>query len=80
MEVSEILDSAELAARASLVREESRLGMGHMRVDFPEPSEYWRDKYVAVRKDPQTGEMLIYPKPVPPYHRPTRYAAAGGGA
>jgi len=80
IEVGEILDSAVIAASASLVREESRLGLGHMRVDFPETSEYWKDRYVAVRKDAVTGKMRLEPKQVPRYDRPEKYVKATGGA
>lgn len=36
MEVAVIRDCAEMAARASLFRQESRWGLYHHRVDFPE--------------------------------------------
>src|SRR5690606_9336102 len=36
LEVHAILDCAEMAARASLFREESRWGLYHFRVDYPE--------------------------------------------
>ena len=40
-EVSFILDCADMAAAASLYRTESRWGLYHHRVDFPETSEDW---------------------------------------
>jgi hypothetical protein len=51
-----------------------------MRADFPEPSDYWKDRYVAVSKDMENGEMVVKPKQVPPYDRPARYAAKTGGS
>ena len=36
MEVQSILDCAEMAARASLFRTESRWGLYHLRADYPE--------------------------------------------
>jgi succinate dehydrogenase/fumarate reductase flavoprotein subunit len=42
LEVHSILDCAEMAARASLFRTESRWGLYHARVDYPETdNENW---------------------------------------
>lgn len=65
LEVEAIVDTIEMAARASLVRKESRWGYAHYRVDYPEKDPEWSKRFVAVRKDMRTGEMLVYTTPVP---------------
>ena len=50
IEVHAILDCAELAARASLYRTESRWGLYHYRTDFPERDDDEWFTFVEVRK------------------------------
>lgn len=65
-EVHAIRDCAEMAARASLFREESRWGLYHYRVDYPERDDAnWR-VHVQVRKDAQ-GRMSCFKRPLAPY-------------
>lgn len=66
MEVHDILDCAEMAARASLFREESRWGLYHYRTDHPERND--RDWFVHVQvKKTGAGEMSCFTRPVAPY-------------
>lgn len=65
VEVEAIIDTLEMAVRASLARKESRWGYGHNRADFPEKDPAWDKKYVIVAKDPVSGGMTTYPKAVP---------------
>jgi succinate dehydrogenase/fumarate reductase flavoprotein subunit len=66
MEVHFIRDCAEMAARASLYRKESRWGLYHYRLDYPEKNnEEWFCN-VNVRKD-ETGAMTLFKRPVDPY-------------
>jgi succinate dehydrogenase/fumarate reductase flavoprotein subunit len=51
VEVQAILDCADMVVAASLERKESRWGIYHFRVDYPERNdEQWR-KFVVVKKD-----------------------------
>jgi succinate dehydrogenase/fumarate reductase flavoprotein subunit len=61
-----IRDCAEMAARASLYRTESRWGLYHHRNDFPEmDNENW---FVHVNiKRSADGEMTLFNRPVEPY-------------
>jgi len=64
-EVSVILDCAQMAAHASLFREESRWGLYHYRVDFPEinDSDWFCHSHLK-----KAGESLsCFKKPVEPY-------------
>lgn len=64
LEVPCILDCAEMSARASLKREESRWGIAHYRLDFPErDDENWM-KHLLIKRDLETGEMGLYTRPV----------------
>jgi len=65
-EVHSIRDCAEMAARASLFRTESRWGLYHLRVDFPERND--RDWFVhcQLRKSAD-GAMECFTRPVAPY-------------
>jgi succinate dehydrogenase/fumarate reductase flavoprotein subunit len=66
MEVTVIRDCAEMAARASLFREESRWGLYHHRVDFPErnDSEWFCHCHLKKGED---GAMTSFKKAVEPY-------------
>jgi succinate dehydrogenase/fumarate reductase flavoprotein subunit len=65
MEVHFIRDCAELAARASLYRTESRWGLYHKRVDYPERND--QDWYVHVQVKKVNGEMTCFKRPIAPY-------------
>lgn len=66
MEVHFIRDCAEMAARASLYRKESRWGLYHYRLDYPEKNNQEWFCNVNVRKD-ETGTMTLFKRPVDPY-------------
>lgn len=66
-EIAAIIDTLEMALRASLARTESRWGYGHYRLDFPTPKTEWDKKYVIIAKDLMSGTMKSYTKPVPEY-------------
>lgn len=65
MEIASIIDTLEMAVRASLAREESRWGYGHYRLDYPGKDPAWDKKYVIVAKGLATGSMITYTKEVP---------------
>jgi len=66
MEVSVIRDCAEMAARASLYRAESRWGLYHHRVDHPQRND--RDWFCHCHlKKGEDGSMESFKKPVEPY-------------
>ncbi|MDR3056209.1 MAG: fumarate reductase/succinate dehydrogenase flavoprotein subunit [Zoogloeaceae bacterium] len=69
MELYAILDCAELAARASLFRTESRWGLYHYRADYPERNDANWFAFVQVKKNAH-GEMEIFTRPVPDYLYP----------
>jgi succinate dehydrogenase/fumarate reductase flavoprotein subunit len=66
LEVSAILDCAELAARASLYRTESRWGLYHYRTDFPERDDARWHCFVEARKA-SDGSAEFFERPVPEY-------------
>lgn len=66
MEVSFIRDCAEMAARASLYRKESRWGLYHHRVDYPERNDAEWFYHCHLKKDAQ-GNMVSFKKDVEPY-------------
>lgn len=66
MEIHAILDCAEMAARASLYRKESRWGLYHYRVDYPEKND--KDWFVHVQvKKAADGAMSCFTRPIEPY-------------
>ncbi|MDE1670840.1 fumarate reductase/succinate dehydrogenase flavoprotein subunit [Nocardia gipuzkoensis] len=66
VEVSFIRDCAEMAARSSLTRTESRWGLYHERADLPERDDVeWR-YHLNLRKNPD-GTMAFLKRPVAPY-------------
>ncbi|MBF6144297.1 fumarate reductase/succinate dehydrogenase flavoprotein subunit [Nocardia nova] len=68
-EVDFIRDCAEMAARSSLTRTESRWGLYHDRADLPERNdEEWR-YHLNLRKGAD-GEMEFLKRPVAPYFVP----------
>lgn len=66
LEVSVIRDCAEMAARASLFRTESRWGLYHHRVDHPQRNDAEWFCHAHLKKNEQ-GEMTSLKKPVEPY-------------
>ncbi|MEH3143055.1 MAG: fumarate reductase/succinate dehydrogenase flavoprotein subunit [Mycobacterium kyogaense] len=66
VEVSFIRDCAEMAARSSLTRTESRWGLYHDRSDLPDrDDDAWR-YHLNLRKTPD-GEIEFLKRPVAPY-------------
>jgi len=66
MEVYAILDCAEMAATASLYRTESRWGLYHYRVDFPDTDNDNWFAHVQLKKDEQ-GAMTCFKRDIDPY-------------
>jgi succinate dehydrogenase/fumarate reductase flavoprotein subunit len=66
LEVHSILDCAEMAAAASLFREESRWGLYHHRLDFPERDDDNWFCHVQLYKD-MGGAIACRKRAVPPY-------------
>ncbi|MRV72312.1 fumarate reductase/succinate dehydrogenase flavoprotein subunit [Duganella sp. FT92W] len=65
MEVHAIRDCAEMAARASLYRTESRWGLYHNRADYPERND--SDWFVHVQLKKTDGKMECFKRPIAPY-------------
>jgi succinate dehydrogenase/fumarate reductase flavoprotein subunit len=65
-ETQHILDCAEMAARASLFRQESRWGLYHSRVDFPDRDDANWFVHCQLVKGSR-GEMTSFTRPVEPY-------------
>ncbi|WP_416668774.1 fumarate reductase/succinate dehydrogenase flavoprotein subunit [Egbenema bharatensis] len=66
MEVHFIRDCAEMAARASLYRKESRWGLYHYRVDYPEKNNEEWFCHVNLKRV-ESGDMILFKRPVEPY-------------
>jgi len=66
MEVHFIRDCAEMAARASLFRRESRWGLYHYNVDYPEKNNDEWFCHVNLKMN-ESGEMILFKRPVEPY-------------
>jgi succinate dehydrogenase/fumarate reductase flavoprotein subunit len=66
MEVHTIRDCAEMAARASLYRTESRWGLYHYRVDHPDKNDADWNCHVQLKRDP-AGRMVCEKRPVEPF-------------
>jgi len=66
MEAHTIRDCAELAARASLYRTESRWGLYHYRQDYPKMDDERWFVHVNLKKD-EAGAMAMLERPVAPY-------------
>lgn len=66
MEVHFIRDCAEMAARASLYRRESRWGLYHYCVDYPEKNNDEWFCHVHLKKN-DVSEMVLFKRPVEPY-------------
>ncbi|WP_433694557.1 fumarate reductase/succinate dehydrogenase flavoprotein subunit [Herbaspirillum seropedicae] len=65
MEVHAIRDCAEMAARASLFRTESRWGLYHNRVDYPDRDDAQWLVHAQLQK--QDGRMVSFKRPIAPY-------------
>ena len=65
MEVHAIRDCAEMAARASLYRTESRWGLYHYRLDHPHSND--ADWLVHVQLQKKDGAMSCFKRPIEPY-------------
>ncbi len=65
LEAASILDCADMAAHASLYRQESRWGLYHLRTDFPEKDDANWFCHTLLSK--QDGRMTSEKKPVAPY-------------
>ncbi|MGW8992847.1 fumarate reductase/succinate dehydrogenase flavoprotein subunit [Streptomyces zhihengii] len=77
-EVSFIRDCAEMAARASLARTESRWGLYHQRTDHPATDDEGWLHHLDLRKA-ASGAMEFTARPVAPYLVPVdEYSPAGG--
>ncbi len=61
-----IRDCAEMAARASLFRRESRWGLYHYRLDYPELDDESWFVHVNLRKEAD-GTMKAFKRPVADY-------------
>ncbi|MFD9518768.1 fumarate reductase/succinate dehydrogenase flavoprotein subunit [Streptomyces sp. NPDC059979] len=77
-EVSFIRDCAEMAARASLARTESRWGLYHERLDHPERDDAGWLHHLDLRKS-ASGTMEFTARPVEPYLVPVDGFAPAGG-
>ncbi|MFE0192737.1 fumarate reductase/succinate dehydrogenase flavoprotein subunit, partial [Streptomyces sp. NPDC058989] len=79
-EVDFIRDCAEMAARSSLARTESRWGLYHQRTDHPQTHDGDWLCHLDLRKS-ATGRMEFTARPVAPYLVPVDgYAPTGGAA
>ncbi|MEH2354195.1 fumarate reductase/succinate dehydrogenase flavoprotein subunit [Nostoc sp.] len=66
LEVHFIRDCAEMAARASLYRQETRWGLYHYRLDYPEKNDDEWFCHVNLKKD-ELEQMVLFKRPVDPY-------------
>ena len=67
MEIHFIRDCAEMAAKASLYRTESRWGLYHYRLDFPNRNdEEWMCNTI-IKKSLDNNEMTIFKEDLKPY-------------
>ncbi|MFH8484085.1 fumarate reductase/succinate dehydrogenase flavoprotein subunit [Streptomyces longisporoflavus] len=78
-EVSFIRDCAEMAARSSLARTESRWGLYHERTDHPQRDDDGWLHHLDLRKSP-SGAMEFTARPVEPYLVPVEEFTPVGGA
>ncbi|WUH89899.1 fumarate reductase/succinate dehydrogenase flavoprotein subunit [Streptomyces sp. NBC_00433] len=77
-EVSFIRDCAEMAARSSLARTESRWGLYHERTDHPSRDDAGWLHHLNLRKG-EGGSMEFLTRPVAPYVVPVEGFAPAGG-
>lgn len=64
MELYAILDCAELSAMASLMRRESRWGLAHYRVDYPEKNDEEWLRHIVISMDQVVGRMRMETRPI----------------
>ena len=64
-EIKSILTCAEMAAKASLFRTESRWGLSHFRINYPKRDPKWDGKQVVISKNGE--EMKLEAVKVPEY-------------
>jgi len=64
VEVEAIMDCTEMVVAASLERKESRWGVYHRRVDFPERNDGEWKKFVVVHKG-EGGRISVSTEPIP---------------
>jgi succinate dehydrogenase/fumarate reductase flavoprotein subunit len=76
LEVHSILDCADMAASASLYRTESRWGLYHYRLDYPEQDDANWFCHTQLFKD-QHGAIALKKRPVDPYVVPIEVAESG---
>ena len=67
LEVDSILDCAEMAARASLFRTESRWGLYHARADYPETDNDNWFCHAMLYRDGNGAAMRSRKRPIAPY-------------
>ncbi|MFF7446586.1 MULTISPECIES: fumarate reductase/succinate dehydrogenase flavoprotein subunit [unclassified Streptomyces] len=77
-EVTFIRDCAEMAARSSLARTESRWGLYHDRIDHPQRDDASWFHHLDLRKSP-AGAMEFTARPVSPYLVPVEGFTPVGG-
>lgn len=65
LEVHAIRDCAEMAARASLYRTESRWGLYHNRIDYPDRDDH--EWFVHVQLKKINDKMMCFKRPIEPY-------------
>jgi HEAT repeat protein len=78
-EVTFIRDCAEMAARASLARTESRWGLYHDRLDHPHRDDASWFHHLDLYKSPSSGAMEFTARPVAPYLVPVEEFTPLGG-
>lgn len=64
LEVQAIFDCADMVVAASLERKESRWGLYHMRIDYPERDDTNWKKFVVVERG-ASGQVAVSTQPVP---------------
>jgi succinate dehydrogenase/fumarate reductase flavoprotein subunit len=78
LEIHSIVDCAEMMARASMFRKESRWGFYHYYLDYPERDDANWLKRVIVKKG-ANGEIELSTKELPPYVLENTEALVKGG-
>jgi succinate dehydrogenase/fumarate reductase flavoprotein subunit len=63
-EIENIIQCADLSARASKERKESRWGMWHYRTDYPERSDDAWKKHIVLSRGEATEDVRITPKDI----------------
>ena len=63
-EIENIVTCADLSAHASLERTESRWGLAHKRIDFPESDNIHWKCHLDIRKDPTLDALVCEKRPI----------------